>query len=617
MKKGRFLKKIYVEVILMIMAGVLLYASFNNFSFKKAVPVTKITYAVLMEDLSTKNLKKLYLVNTAGVISKASGTLKNGTLFTCDLPPNDPNLYAKAVANKIDTTIIPANNFNWVSIAMSALQLLLIGAVLYFFFKMFIGMGAKGGDGAGGGGGPFGFGKSKAKIFDNSAPSVKLKDVVGQEEAKEDVLELVEYLKNPNKFIEIGAKAPKGTLLIGPPGCGKTLMARAIAGEAGVPFYSTSGSEFVEMFVGVGASRVRDMFNQAKKTAPCILFIDEIDAVGRHRGAGTGGGNDEREQTLNQLLVEMDGFDSNKGILILAATNRPDILDSALLRPGRFDRRITLSAPEMKDRAAILEYYGTGKKLETSVNLEEIAKETPGFTGADLENLFNESALLALRKGKKSIGRTEMEEAIDKILAGPQKKSRVLLEKERQRVAYHEAGHAIIGKTLSSMSKIHRITIISRGEALGFTMQLPNEDRFLHTKEEYLNEIATLFGGRAAEEIIFNTVTDGASSDLERASAIAREMVTRLGMGNTLKNMAFRTPKDDNYSPSDIQSNPLISQATAEKIDAEVAEIMTSEYVKAKATLEEHKEGLEKLVKALLEKETLQGEELEAALNQI
>jgi cell division protease FtsH len=616
MKKRKFLKNIYIEIILLAMAGVLLYTSFNNFSFKKAVPVTKITYAVLMEDLSTKNLTKLYLVNTAGVISKASGTLKDGTSFTCDLPPNDPNLYAKAIANKIDTTIIPSGNFNWVSLIMSAVQLLLLGAVIYFFLKTFLGMGAKGGDG-GGGGGPFSFGKSKAKVFNNSNPDVKLKDVIGQEEAKEDVLELVEYLKNPNKFIEIGAKAPKGTLLIGPPGCGKTLMARAIAGEAAVPFYSTSGSEFVEMFVGVGASRVRDMFNQAKKTAPCIIFIDEIDAVGRHRGAGTGGGNDEREQTLNQLLVEMDGFDSNKGILIIAATNRPDILDSALLRPGRFDRRITLSAPEMKDREAILQYYSTGKKLETSVNLAEIAKETPGFTGADLENLFNESALLALRKGKKIIGGDEMEEAIDKILAGPQKKSRVLLEKEKQRVACHEAGHAVLGKTLSSMSKIHRITIISRGEALGFTMQLPNEDRFLHTKEEYLNEIATLFGGRAAEEIIFNTITDGAASDLERASVIAREMVTRLGMGKTLKNMAFRTPKEDNYSPSDLQSNPLISQATAEKIDAEVAEIMTSEYTKAKTTLEEHREGLEKLVKVLLEKETLQGEELETVLNLI
>lgn len=614
MKNRKFLKKIYIEIILLAMAGVLLYTSFNSFSFKRAVPVTKITYAVLMEDLGTKNLTKLYLTNTAGVISKATGTLKNGTLFTCDIPPNDPNLYAKAIANKIDTTILPSSNFNWVSLIMSAAQLLLLGAVIYFFLKTFMGMGAKGGEG---GGGPFSFGKSKAKVFNNSNPDVKLKDVIGQEEAKEDVLELVEYLKNPNKFIEIGAKAPKGTLLIGPPGCGKTLMARAIAGEAAVPFYSTSGSEFVEMFVGVGASRVRDMFNQAKKTAPCIIFIDEIDAVGRHRGAGTGGGNDEREQTLNQLLVEMDGFDSNKGILILAATNRPDILDSALLRPGRFDRRITLSAPEMKDREAILQYYSTGKKLETTVNLAEIAKETPGFTGADLENLFNESALLALRKGKKIIGRTEMEEAIDKILAGPQKKSRILLEKEKQRVAYHEAGHAVLGKTLSSMSKIHRITIISRGEALGFTMQLPNEDRFLHTKEEYLNEIATLFGGRAAEEIIFNTITDGASSDLERASVIAREMVTRLGMGKTLKNMAFRTPKEDNYSPSDLQSNPLISQATAEKIDAEVAEIMTSEYTKAKTTLEEHREGLEKLVKVLLEKETLQGEELETVLNQI
>jgi len=615
MKNKKFLKNIYIEIILLAMAAVLLYSSFNNFSFKKAVPVTKITYVTLMEDISTKNLTKLYLANTAGVISKASGTLKNGTLFTCDLPPNDTNLYAKAVANKIDTTVVPTSNASWVSMILSVFQLLLLVAVLYFLFKTFLNMGAKSGDA--GGGGPFSFGKSKAKVFNNSKSAVKLKDVIGQEEAKEDVLELVEYLKNPNKFTDIGAKAPKGTLLVGPPGCGKTLMARAIAGEASVPFYSTSGSEFVEMFVGVGASRVRDMFNQAKKTAPCIIFIDEIDAVGRHRGAGTGGGNDEREQTLNQLLVEMDGFDSNKGILIIAATNRPDILDSALLRPGRFDRRITLSAPEMKDRQAILEYYATGKKLEPAINLAAIAKETPGFTGADLENLFNEGALLALRKGKPAVGQEEMEEAIDKILAGPQKKSRVLLEKEKQRVAYHEAGHAVIGKTLSSMSSIHRITIISRGEALGFTLQLPNEDRFLHTKEEYLNEIATLFGGRAAEEIIFNTITDGAASDLEKASALAREMVTKLGMGSTLKNMAFRAPMVDNYSPADLQGTPLISQATAEKIDAEVAEIMTSEYTKAKQTLEEHREGLEKLVKVLLEKETLQGEELETVLNQI
>lgn len=612
MKNKKVFKKIGVEIILLIMASILLFVSINNFGFGKSNKVTTITYGNLISEINSKNISKLYLYNINGTIAKTGGTLKDGSLFICDIPPNDTNLYSIAISNGIDTEIKTSVTTNWVNIVTNAVTLILLLSLVFFFFRGASSM--RGGDNSSGN--PFGFGKSKAKSFNTNNPSVKLKDVIGQEEAKEDVMELVEYLKNPKKFSEIGAKAPKGTLLIGPPGCGKTLMARAIAGEAGVPFYSTSGSEFVEMFVGVGASRVRDMFSQAKKTAPCIIFIDEIDAVGRHRGAGVGGGNDEREQTLNQLLVEMDGFDSNKGILIIAATNRPDILDSALLRPGRFDRRITLSAPEQKDREDILKYYSNGKPLDDTVNLSEMAKETPGFTGADLENLFNESALLALRKEKKVISREEMEEAIDKILAGPQKKSRVLLEKEKERVAYHEAGHATVGKILQSRSSVHRITIISRGESLGFTMQLPNEDRFLHSEKEYLDEIATLYGGRAAEEIIFGTVTDGASSDIEKASEIAREMVTKLGMGKNLKNISFKEPKEDNYIGSEEISSK-ISNETAKKIDEEVYNILTEQYEVAKNTLREHLDGFKNLVALLLEKETLQGEELENALNKV
>jgi cell division protease FtsH len=455
------------------------------------------------------------------------------------------------------------------------------------------------------------FGKSRARMFMGNKPTVTFNDVAGVEEAKQELAEIVEFLKFPDKFAALGARIPKGVLLVGPPGTGKTLLSKAVAGEAGVPFFSISGSEFVEMFVGVGASRVRDLFDQAKRNSPCIIFIDEIDAVGRQRGAGLGGSHDEREQTLNQILVEMDGFDSNTNIIIIAATNRPDVLDPALLRPGRFDRQVILDRPDLRGRMAILEVHSKGKPLEKEVSLETLAKQTPGFSGADLENLINEAAILAARRNRRSISMKEMEEAIDRVIAGPERKSRIISDKEKAITAYHEVGHALVARMLANVDPVHKISIIPRGMAGGYTRVLPSEDRFLGTKAQFEDQIAWGLGGRAAEEIIFNEISSGASNDIEKATELARRMVTQYGMSKKLGPIAFGTKDELVFLGREISEQRNYSDEIAYEIDKEVRSIIDNAYTRAVRILGEHKEKLIEISELLIQKETLEGDEFE------
>jgi cell division protease FtsH len=455
------------------------------------------------------------------------------------------------------------------------------------------------------------FGKSKARMFSGDQPTVTFQDVAGVDESKEELREVVEFLQEPQKFIALGARIPKGVLLVGPPGTGKTLLAKAVSGEAGVPFFSISGSEFVEMFVGVGASRVRDLFEQAKRHSPCIVFVDEIDAVGRQRGAGLGGSHDEREQTLNQLLVEMDGFDTDTNIIIMAATNRPDILDPALLRPGRFDRRVVLDRPDVRGREAILKVHVRGKPLETAVELSTIAKGTPGFVGADLENLVNEAAILAARRNKKSIGQPEFEESIERVIAGPERKSRLITEDEKRVIAYHEAGHAIVMNTLPEADTVHKITIISRGMAGGYTLALPDEDHTLTSRKKLLADIVGLLGGRAAEELVFDDITSGASNDIERVTKLARTMVTRLGMNKELGPMVYGQKEELIFLGREISEQRDYSEAIAEQIDTEVRKMVNEAFEKAKQILATNQDKLHEVAHKLLEVETLTREEFE------
>lgn len=462
------------------------------------------------------------------------------------------------------------------------------------------------------------FAKSKAKLFDATSEKVTFKDVAGSNEEKVELTEIVEFLKYPKKFTALGAKIPKGVLLFGPPGTGKTLMARAVAGEAGVPFFSISGSEFVEMFVGVGASRVRDMFSRAKKNAPCIVFIDEIDAVGRQRGAGLGGSHDEREQTLNQILVEMDGFDQGTNVIVIAATNRPDVLDPALLRPGRFDRRITLDLPDINDREAILEVHSKKKPLDKDVNLLVLAKKTPGFSGADLYNLMNEAAILAARSGKQKIGMRDLDEATEKVMMGPEKKSRVISKKEREIVAYHEAGHAIVGHLLPNTDPIHKISIISRGRALGITWSLPEEDKKLTSKKEMEDDIAMMLSGRSAEEIKFGDVTTGAGNDLERATKVAKDMVTRFGMSDKLGLQTYGKRDELVFLGRELAEHEKnYSEEVAAKIDKEVAQIVDVAHKKAKNLLIKNRAKLDLVAEELLKKETIEGVEFEELMKKV
>jgi cell division protease FtsH len=456
------------------------------------------------------------------------------------------------------------------------------------------------------------FGKSRARMFTGNKPTVTFADVAGVNEAKEELAEVVEFLKYPEKFAALGARIPRGVLLVGPPGTGKTLLSRAVAGEAGVPFFSISGSEFVEMFVGVGASRVRDLFDQAKRNAPCIVFVDEIDAVGRQRGAGLGGSHDEREQTLNQILVEMDGFDSSTNVIVIAATNRPDVLDPALLRPGRFDRQVVLDRPDINGRLAVLEVHSRGKPLEDDVNLDQLARQTPGFSGADLENLVNEGAILAARRNKKTIGRTELEEAIDRVIAGPQRKSRVISEREKLVTAYHEAGHALVARMLANSDPVHKVSIVARGMMGGYTRVLPAEDRFLWTKAQFEDMISVAMAGQITEELIFNEISTGASNDIERATGLARRMVTEYGMSKTLGPLAFGRKEELVFLGREISEQRNYSDEIAYQIDKEIRSIIDEAYERAKTVLIEYRDKLDAIAMILMEHETVDGAEVEA-----
>jgi cell division protease FtsH len=456
------------------------------------------------------------------------------------------------------------------------------------------------------------FGKSKARLFASDKPTVTFSDVAGVDEAKEELVEVVEFLKYPDKFQALGARIPRGVLLVGPPGTGKTLLSRAVAGEAGVPFFSISGSEFVEMFVGVGASRVRDLFEQAKKSAPCIVFVDEIDAVGRQRGAGLGGSHDEREQTLNQILVEMDGFDSSTNVIVIAATNRPDVLDPALLRPGRFDRQVILDRPDIQGRRSILEVHARGKPLESDISIENLARQTPGFSGADLENLVNESAILAARRGKKTIGRHELTEAIDRVIAGPQRKSRVITERERMMTAYHEAGHALVARMLPYADPVRKVSIVARGMMGGYTRVVPDEDRLFKTKRQFEDELAVFMAGHIAELMVFEEQSTGAANDIERATALARRMVTEFGMSATLGPLAFGKKDELIFLGREISEQRNYSDEVAYEIDKEIRALVETAHDRAKDVIVTHFEQLEAIAELLIREETIEGEELEA-----
>ncbi|MBI4187202.1 MAG: ATP-dependent zinc metalloprotease FtsH [Chloroflexi bacterium] len=497
--------------------------------------------------------------------------------------------------------ITDSSGFNWGGLLLNFLPLLLFGGLLFFLFSRARGVNNQ----------AMSFGRSRARISSADKPTVTFDDVAGVEEAKQELHEVVEFLKSREKFQTLGARVPKGVLLVGPPGTGKTLLARAVAGEAGVPFFSISGSEFVEMFVGVGASRVRDLFDQAKRSAPCIVFIDEIDAVGRHRGSGLGGSHDEREQTLNQILVEMDGFDTNTSVIVLAATNRPDILDPALLRPGRFDRRVVLDRPDVTGRIAILKVHIKGKPLDPSVDLEVLAKQTAGFSGADLANLVNESAILAARRGKKVIGMEEMEESIDRVIAGPERKSRRISVREKEITAYHEAGHALTAKKLPNADPPRKITIIPRGMALGYTKPLI-DDKYIKTRSHYNDELAMLLGGRAAEEIIFHEISTGAHSDIKEATALARRMVTEFGMSDKLGPRTFGDKQEMIFLGREISEQKDYGEKIADLIDEEIDQLIENAYEVARKVLTENKAKLVQIGEALIARETLEGDALEA-----
>lgn len=549
----------------------------------------------------TGEYKEQQTVANSGGLAILGSTDTTTTHFTTIILPNDTTLSQVtelAKENKVATTVKEESSSGiWVSLLLSFLPIVII---IFFFYMM---MGQQGG-GGGGGGRVMNFGKSKAKEADKKANRVRFSDVAGAEEEKQELVEVVEFLKDPRRFVELGARIPAGVLLEGPPGTGKTLLAKAVAGEAGVPFYSISGSDFVEMFVGVGASRVRDLFETAKKNAPAIIFIDEIDAVGRQRGAGMGGGHDEREQTLNQLLVEMDGFDGNEGVIAIAATNRSDVLDPALLRPGRFDRQILVGRPDVKGREAILRVHARNKPMADDVDLKVVAQQTPGFAGADLENVLNEAALVAARRNKKKIDASDIDEAEDRVIAGPAKKDRVISKKEREMVAYHEAGHTIVGLVLSRARVVHKVTIIPRGRAGGYMIALPKEDQFLMTKEDMFEQIVGLLGGRTAEEIIFNVQSTGASNDFEQATALARSMVTEYGMSDRLGPVQYEG-NHQVFVGRDYGQTKAYSEQVAFEIDQEVRKILMEAHDKAREIIEAHRAQHKLIAEKLLEFETL------------
>jgi cell division protease FtsH len=541
---------------------------------------------------------------------KVTGTLDDGTTYETTYPAQYQDDLTKELLTSPGRLVSLTTDAQKGSVVLGALlnvllPIILIGALFFFLMNQM----------QGGGNRVMSFGKAKAKLVSKDQPKTTFADVAGVEEAVEELEEVKEYLENPAKFQAMGAKVPKGILLYGPPGTGKTLLARAVAGEAGVPFFSISGSDFVEMFVGVGAARVRDLFEQAKQSAPAIVFIDEIDAVGRHRGAGLGGGHDEREQTLNQLLVEMDGFDARTGVILMAATNRPDILDPALLRPGRFDRQVVIDRPDLEGRKAILKVHARGKPLDPDADLDVIARRTPGFTGADLSNVVNEAALLSARRSKRQIGLSEMEEAIDRVMAGPERRSRLISDREKKIIAYHEGGHALVAWVLPNADPVHKITIIPRGRALGYTMTLPIEDKFMMSRQELVDDLAMLLGGRVAEELVFQDITTGAQNDLDRATKIARQMVTEYGMSDKLGPMTLGQKQGEVFLGRDFASHPDYSQQVAFEIDSEIRDLIDHAHDEALEILTEHRSRLDAMAAALIERETIEKEELVALLD--
>lgn len=567
---------------------------FDLYGEKNSKPAD-ISYTSFMQHVQQDEIKQVTIVDNV-----ISGKLKDGKEFST-VAPNDSKLVEKLEAKKVDIKAeLPPQPPWWMSILSSILPMLIIVGLWFMLMNQ----------GGAGGGKVMNFGKSRARRYDEEKLKITFKDVAGAEEAKQELEEVVEFLKHPQKYNDLGAKIPKGVLLYGPPGTGKTLLAKAVAGEAGVPFFSISGSDFVEMFVGVGASRVRDLFDQAKKSAPCIVFIDEIDAVGRQRGAGLGGGHDEREQTLNQLLVEMDGFSANEGIIMIAATNRPDILDPALLRPGRFDRQIVVDRPDIKGRTEILKVHVKGKPMGPDVNLDVIAQRTPGFTGADLSNLVNEAALLTARKDKKAINMSEMEEAAERVIMGPERKSRVISDKEKRLTAYHEGGHTIVGMLLEHTDPVHKVTIIPRGRAGGYTLSLPKEDKYYATRSEMLDELKVLLGGRVAEALVLKEISSGASNDLQRATQLARQMICEYGMSENIGPVTFGHRQDQVFLGRDIARDKDYSEEVAAEIDKEVRSFMEDAYAATEKLLSDNIDKLHVIAKALMEKETLEEEEI-------
>lgn len=589
---SKFVRNVSLYLLIIIVAVSIIDAFTTNKSDK-----SEISYTNFMNQVEEKKVDAVQITADHAIV----GQLKDGTSFTSYAPTDSALIPALRDAEVNVIAKPPEQPSWWMNLLSSILPILILIGVWFFIMQQT----------QGGGGRVMNFGKSHAKMHGEGKIKVSFKDVAGEDEAKEELAEIVEFLRNPSKYNNIGAKIPKGVLLFGPPGTGKTLLARAVAGEAGVPFFSISGSDFVEMFVGVGASRVRDLFSQAKKNAPCIIFIDEIDAVGRQRGAGLGGGHDEREQTLNQLLVEMDGFGSNQGIITIAATNRPDILDPALLRPGRFDRQITVDRPDLRGRRAILEVHAKGKPLGKDVDLDVIAKKTPGFTGADLGNLLNEAALLAARADKKVINMPELEEASEKVCFGPERRSHIISEKEKRLTAVHESGHALIASLLPEADPVHKVTIIPRGRAGGYTMMLPEEDRSYETKSYYLAQIRVALGGRAAEEIVFHEISSGASGDLQSVTRIVRQMITRLGMSTKLGPMVFGEQQEQVFLGKNLGHDRNYGEGVAELIDKEMHDMVSEAYADVLRMLREHIDALQNMAKALMEVETINHQQVE------
>ena len=591
-------KKNSSSALWIIVLFVLVFAAFTIWQTKGTTD--SIPFSLFQEKWKSNEIESIVIRQDK---MQVQGKTRDNKIFTTNAPDEMINSLLKD-SPRSDVKIeyeAPSNNVAWLSIIPVVLLVVLFLVFLFVFTQQ--------SQSGGGGRGVMNFGKSRAKIASPDAKKVTFKDVAGADEEKAELEEIVDFLKLPAKYIEMGARIPKGVLLVGPPGTGKTLLAKAIAGEAGVPFFSISGSDFVEMFVGVGASRVRDLFQEAKKNAPCIVFIDEIDAVGRQRGAGLGGGHDEREQTLNQLLVEMDGFGVNEGIIMIAATNRPDILDPALLRPGRFDRQIVVGAPDVKGREEILKVHTKKKPLSEDVNLEVLAKRTPGFSGADLENLSNEAALLSVRRSKKQIGMREMEEAITRVIAGPEKKSRVISEHDRKLTAYHEAGHAVVMRLLPNADPVHEISIIPRGRAGGYTMHLPTEDRAYTSKSRLKDEMVGLLGGRVAEHLILGDISTGAKNDIDRASDIARSMVMEYGMSDKIGTISYGSDQNEVFLGRDLGRGRNFSEEVGAKIDKEIKALIDEAYNKAETLLKENIEKLHAVAGALLEKEKLEGQE--------